>query len=131
MPTSSTATLPYNGHKISSRSSGSCSPSPSLSSISPKTSLVYRSGSLSPKTSLTNGNGYHNGNGVIYGSYDYYYNNGTAGIVKNNNPGQNGCSSNGSSPSSVNHNSCILVNGGQRKLSNSYLRFQRRYSKHG
>ena len=27
--------------------------------------------------------------------------------------------------------SCMLVNGGQRKLSNSYLRYQRRYSKHG
>ena len=34
-------------------------------------------------------------------------------------------------PPPQNHNSCILVNGGQRKLSNSYLRFQRRYSKHG
>lgn len=29
------------------------------------------------------------------------------------------------------HNSCFLVNGKERKLSNSYLRFQRRYSKHG
>ena len=28
-------------------------------------------------------------------------------------------------------NACMLVNGNQRKLSNSYLRYQRRYSKHG
>ena len=33
--------------------------------------------------------------------------------------------------SSIPHNSCFLVNGKERKLSNSYLRFQRRYSKHG
>ena len=128
MPTSSSSSLTSNGHKISMRSSGSCSPSPSLSSISPKTSLVYRSGSLSPKTSLTNGSGY---NGIGYGSYGYYYNNGNGGMISNNNQGQNGNHSSGNSPSSVNHNSCILVNGGQRKLSNSYLRFQRRYSKHG
>ena len=34
-------------------------------------------------------------------------------------------------PTSIPHNSCFLVNGKERKLSNSYLRFQRRYSKHG
>merc|ERR1712141_693470 len=33
--------------------------------------------------------------------------------------------------SPIPHNSCFLVNGKERKLSNSYLRFQRRYSKHG
>ena len=127
MPTSSSSSLMSNGHKTSLRSTGSCSPSPSISSLSPKTSLVYRSGSLSPKTSLTNGNGY---NGIGYGNYGYYYN-GNGSMINNNNPGPNGSHSNVNSPSSVNHNSCILVNGGQRKLSNSYLRFQRRYSKHG
>ena len=42
-------------------------------------------------------------------------------------------SSPGQSASSPSHhaNSCMLVNGSQRKLSNSYLRYQRRYSKHG
>lgn len=38
------------------------------------------------------------------------------------------------SPSKIhngNTNSCMLVNGNVRKLSNSYLRYQRRYSKHG
>ena len=134
MPTSSAASLISNGHKISLRSSGSCSPSPSLCSLSPKTSLSYRSTSLSPKTSLVNGNGY-NGNG--YSNYGYYnngspYSNGNGTGVNSGSTGQNGGShTNGHSPSSVNHNSCILVNGGQRKLSNSYLRFQRRYSKHG
>ena len=34
-------------------------------------------------------------------------------------------------PPTIPHNSCFLVNGKERKLSNSYLRFQRRYSKHG
>ena len=133
MPTSSAASMASNGHKLSFRSSGSCSPSPSLSSLSPKSSLSYRSTSLSPKTSIVNGSSY-NGNG--YNSYGYhsngaFYSNGNG--VNNGSPGQNGSGihSNGHSPSSVNHNSCILVNGGQRKLSNSYLRFQRRYSKHG
>ena len=133
MPTSSAASMASNGHKLSFRSSGSCSPSPSLSSLSPKSSLSYRSTSLSPKPSITNGSSY-NGNG--YHSYGYhnsgtFYSNGNG--VHNGSSGQNGgIHTNGNSPtSSVNHNSCILVNGGQRKLSNSYLRFQRRYSKHG
>ena len=130
MPISSSASLISNGHKTSLRSSGSCSPSPSLCSLSPKTSLSYRGASLSPKTSLVNGNGY-NGNG--YSNYGHYnndcpYTNG----VNRNSPGKNGDNqANGHSPSTVKHNSCILVNGGERKLSNSYLRFQRRYSKHG
>lgn len=57
-----------------------------------------------------------------HGSY-----NGNKMAENNGNPAtvQNG-SSNG-----VPHNSCFLVNGKERKLSNSYLRFQRRYSKHG
>ena len=138
MPTSSTSSMISNGHKISNRSttSGSCSPSPSLTSLSPKTSLVYRSGSLSPKTSV--GSYGYNGN---YGNFAYYgdgnfYHQRNGSVGSNGSPmnGQNGASGNsngGTSPSNVNHNSCILVNGGQRKLSNSYLRFQRRYSKHG
>ena len=139
MPTSSAASLISNGHKISLRSSGSCSPSPSLSSLSPKSSLSYRSASLSPKTSLVNGNGY-NGHGYsnLYTYNNGYYNNGnpytngSGSGINSGSPGQNGGNyTNGHSPSSINHNSCILVNGGQRKLSNSYLRFQRRYSKPG
>jgi hypothetical protein len=130
MPTSSASSMASNGHKLSFRSSGSCSPSPSLSSLSPKSSLSYRSTSLSPKTSIVNGSSYsYNGNG--YPNNGTFYSNGNG--VHNGSPGQNGgMHTNGNSPtSSVNHNSCILVNGGQRKLSNSYLRFQRRYSKHG
>ena len=38
---------------------------------------------------------------------------------------------NGNSNGNMQHNACILVNGSQRKLSHSYLRYQRRYSKHG
>ena len=38
---------------------------------------------------------------------------------------------NGYTNGNVQHNACILVNGSQRKLSHSYLRYQRRYSKHG
>ena len=130
MPTSSTSSMSSNGHKLSLRSNGSCSPSPSLCSLSPKSSLTYRSTSLSPKTSIINGSGY-NGNGYHnYGNYNNGNLNSSGGY--NSSPGQNGSNhSNGSSPHSVKHNSCILVNGGERKLSNSYLRFQRRYSKHG
>ena len=130
MPTSSTSSMSSNGHKLSLRSNGSCSPSPSLCSLSPKSSLSYRSTSLSPKTSIINGSGY-NGNG--YNNYGNY-NNGSLSSSGgyNSSPGQNGSNhSNGNSPHSVKHNSCILVNGGERKLSNSYLRFQRRHSKHG
>ena len=131
MPTSSAASMASSGHKLSFRSSGSCSPSPSLCSLSPKSSLSYRSTSLSPKTSVING---YNGSG--YNSFGGFYNNGNfysnGNGFNNGHAGQNGgIQTNGNSPSSVNHNSCILVNGGQRKLSNSYLRFQRRYSKHG
>ena len=131
MPTSSAASMSSSGHKLSFRSSGSCSPSPSLCSLSPKSSLSYRSTSLSPKTSVING---YNGSG--YNSFGGFYNNGNfysnGNGFNNGHAGQNGgIQTNGNSPSSVNHNSCILVNGGQRKLSNSYLRFQRRYSKHG
>ena len=133
MPTSSTASMASSGHKMSLRSSGSCSPSPSLSSLSPKSSLSYRSTSLSPKTSIVNGIGF-SGNG--YSNYGYYNNGinlyGNGNGVSNGSQGQNGGNpNNGNSTTSVKHNSCILVNGGERKLSNSYLRFQRRYSKHG
>ena len=38
---------------------------------------------------------------------------------------------NGYTNGNAQHNACILVNGSQRKLSHSYLRYQRRYSKHG
>ena len=130
MPTSSTSSMSSNGHKLSLRSNGSSSPSPSLCSLSPKSSLSYRSTSLSPKTSIINGSGY-NGNGYHnYGNCNNGILNSSGGY--NSSPGQNGSNhSNGNSPHSVKHNSCILVNGGERKLSNSYLRFQRRYSKHG
>ena len=133
MPTSSTVSMASSGHKMSLRDRDSCSPSPSLSSLSPKSSISYRSTSISPKTSIVNGNGF-NGNG--YSSYGYYKNGinlyGNGDVAHNGSHGQNiGNHTNGNSPSSVKHNSCILVNGGERKLSNSYLRFQRRYSKHG
>ena len=45
--------------------------------------------------------------------------------------GTNGHHGSSSDHHTIPHNSCFLVNGKERKLSNSYLRFQRRYSKHG
>ncbi len=62
----------------------------------------FRSNSISTSPSVSNGHGHGHGHG------------------------------HGQTPSPSHHaNSCMLVNGSQRKLSNSYLRYQRRYSKHG
>ena len=108
MPTSSAASMASSGHKLSFRSSGSCSPSPSLCSLSPKSSLSYRSTSLSPKTSVING---YNGSG--YNSFGGFYNNGNfysnGNGFNNGHAGQNGgIQINGNSPSSTCNKSVVL-----------------------
>ena len=71
----------------------------------------------------------HNGNGNAVKMSDVR-NGGGRRSVSSASPVSNGSgSSNGKVQNST--NACMLVNGNQRRLSNSYLRYQRRYSKHG